>query len=97
MEPDSFPVLGPLAVKCPSAVVERSTGGGRCDQSQGEDGAASANDPASMHWHWDSGLKMLRLPDFALEMCTFSFAAHVCVHSFIRERSPSQQTLKPLL
>lgn len=49
-------------------------------------------------WHqlWGGGLNMLCFPDFALEMCTSSFAAHVCVHSFIRGRTPSLWTFKIL-
>lgn len=75
------------------------TGGGRRGQSRGEDGAACANDPASMQGHYQlqgCGLNVLCLPDFSLEVCTSSFATRVCVRLSIRERSPSLQTLKIL-
>lgn len=74
----------------------RGTGGGRHGQTRGEDGAASANDLASVHQLQGCGLNTLPLPDFALEMRASSFAARVCMPSFIRERSPSLRTLKTL-
>lgn len=38
----------------------------------------SANDPASLHQLQGCDLNTPHLPDFALETCTSSFAAHVC-------------------
>jgi len=65
-------------------------------RAQREDGAASDNDPASVHQLQGCGLDTLNLPAFPLETCTSSFAARVCVCSCIRVRCPSLQTLQIL-